>query len=117
MRFIIHLHPSKHTHILPLPSSKFSHIDVQHSSGRLDHGILILTLPLDLPAHLSFLHTVYGFPILNGVIMLQNVGRNIIGVVYHPVGVHAMEVVLEIRQKQSAHAHRVDEHSIEDVLR
>ena len=30
--------------------------------------------------------------------------------VYHPVGVHVVEVVLEIRQKQGAHAHRVDEH-------
>ena len=27
------------------------------------------------------------------VIMLQNIGRCIIGVVYHPVGVHAVEVV------------------------
>ena len=36
--------------------------------------------------------------------MLQNIGRCIIGVVYHPVGVHAVEVVLEIRQKQGAHA-------------
>ena len=42
--------------------------------------------------------------------MLQNIGRCIIGVVYHPVGVHAVEVVLEIRQKQGAHTHRVDEH-------
>ena len=30
--------------------------------------------------------------------------------VYHPVGVHAVEVVLEIGQEQGAHAHRVDEH-------
>lgn len=79
-------------------------------SGRLDQGIFILALPLDLPAHLAIRHAVYGFPILNGVIMLQNIGRCIIGVVYHPVGVHAVEVVLEIRQKQGAHAHRVDEH-------
>ena len=88
----------------------FPHVDVQHPSGRLDQGIFILALPLDLPAHLAIRHAVYGFPILNGVIMLQNIGRCIIGVVYHPVGVHAVEVVLEIRQKQGAHAHRVDEH-------
>ena len=30
--------------------------------------------------------------------------------VYHPVGVHAVEVVLEVGQEQGAHAHRVDEH-------
>ena len=30
--------------------------------------------------------------------------------VYYPVGVHAMEVVLEVGQKQGAHAHCVDEH-------
>lgn len=77
-----------------------SHVDVQHPSGRLDQGIFILALPLDLPAHLAIRHAVYGFPILNGVIMLQNIGRCIIGVVYHPVGVHAVEVVLEIRQNR-----------------
>ena len=42
--------------------------------------------------------------------MLQNIGRNIIGVVYHPVWVHVVEVVLEVGQKQGTHAHRVDEH-------
>ena len=42
--------------------------------------------------------------------MFQNVGRNIVGMVYHPIWVHVVEVVLEIRQKQVAHAHRVDEH-------
>ena len=52
----------------------------------------------------------YGFPILNGVVIGQNIGRHIVGVVYHPVGVHVVEVVLEIRQKQGAHAHRVNEH-------
>ena len=36
--------------------------------------------------------------------------RQIVGVIYHPVGVHVVEVVLEIRQKQGVHAHRVDEH-------
>lgn len=86
------------------------HVDVQHPSGRLDQGVLILALPLDLPAHLAIRHAVYGFPILNGVIMLQYVRCHIVGVVYHPVGVHAMKVVLEIRQKQGSHAHRVDEH-------
>ena len=30
--------------------------------------------------------------------------------VYHPVGVHVVEVVLEVGQEQGAHAHRVDEH-------
>ena len=44
-----------------------SHVDVQHPSGRLDQGIFILALPLDLPAHLAIRHAVYGFPILNGV--------------------------------------------------
>ena len=94
----------KHTHSLPLPSSKFSHMDVQHPSGWLDHGTLILALPLELPAHLSVLHTIYGFPILNGVVIGQNIGRHIVGVVYYPVGVHAMEVVLEVGQKQGAHS-------------
>ena len=42
--------------------------------------------------------------------MLQYVRCHIVGVVYHPVGVHAVEVVLEIGQEQGAHAHRVDEH-------
>ena len=97
-------------YILPLPSSKFSHMDVQHSSGWLDQGILILALPLDFPTHLAIRYAVYRFPILNRVVMLQNIGRRIIGVVHHPVGVHAMEMVLEIRQKQSAHAHCIDEH-------
>lgn len=76
----------------------------------LDQGVLILALPLNLPAHLAIRHAVYGFPILNGVIMLQYVRCHIIGVVYHPVWVHAMEVVLEVGQKQGAHAHRVHEH-------
>ena len=87
-----------------------SHVDVQHPSGRLDQGVLILALPLDLPAHLAIRHAVYGFPILNGVIMLQYVRCHIVGMFYHPVGVHVVEVVLEIRQKQGVHAHRVDEH-------
>lgn len=86
------------------------HVDVQHLSGRLDQGVLILALPLDLPAHLAIRHAVYGFPILNGVIMLQYVRCHIVGVVYHPVGVHAVEVVLEVGQEQGAHTHRVDEH-------
>ena len=30
--------------------------------------------------------------------------------VHHPVGVHVVEVVLEVWQGQGAHAHRVDEH-------
>ena len=47
------------------------HVDVQHPSGRLDQGILILALPLNLPAHLAVRHAIYGFPILNGVIMLN----------------------------------------------
>ena len=88
----------------------FPHVDVQHPSGRLDQGVLILTLPLNLSAHLAIRHAVYGFPILNGVIMLQYVRCHIVGVVYHPVGVHAVEVVLEVWQEQGAHAHRVDEH-------
>ena len=87
-----------------------SHVDVQHPSGRLDQGVLILALPLDLPAHLAIRHAVYGFPILNGVIMLQNIGRHIVGMVYHPIWVHVVEVVLEVGQEQGAHAHRVDEH-------
>ena len=85
-------------------------MDVQHLSGRLDQGVLILALPLNLPAHLAIRHAVYGFPILNGVIMLQYVRCHIVGVVYHPVGVHAVEVVLEVGQEQGAHTHRVDEH-------
>ena len=42
--------------------------------------------------------------------MLQNVGSRIVGMVHHPVGVHSVEVVLEVRQEQGAHAHCVDEH-------
>ena len=49
-------------------------MDIQHSSGWLDQGVLVLALPLDLPAHLSILHTIYGFPILNGVVIGQNIG-------------------------------------------
>ena len=82
------------------------HVDVQHPSGRLDQGVLILALPLDLPAHLAIRHAVYGFPILNGVIMLQNIGRHIVGMVYYPIWVHVVEVVLEVGQEQGAHAHR-----------
>ena len=100
----------KHTHSLPLPGSKLSHMDIQHPSGRLDQGILILALPLNFTAHLAICHAVYGLPILNGVVIGQNIGRHIVGVVYYPVGVHAMEVVLEVGQKQGAHAHCVDEH-------
>ena len=69
-----------------------------------------MALPLDLPAHLAIRHAVYGFPILNGVIMLQNIGRHIVGMVYHPIWVHVVEVVLEVRQKQCAHAHSVHNH-------
>lgn len=35
-----------------------SHVDVQHPSGRLDQGVLILALPLDLPAHLAIVVSV-----------------------------------------------------------
>ena len=55
---------------LPLSGSIATHMDVHYFSGRLDQGILILTLPLNLPAHLSILHTIYGFSILNGVCLL-----------------------------------------------
>ena len=65
----------------------FAHVDVQHPSGRLDQGVLILALPLDLPTHPAIRHAVYGFTILNGVIMFQYVRCHIVGVVYHPVGV------------------------------
>ena len=37
-----------------------------------------------------------GFPILNGVIMLQNIGRHLVGMVYHPIWVHVVEVVLAV---------------------
>ena len=84
----------------------FPHVDVQHPSGRLDQGVLILTLPLNLSAHLAIRHAVYGFTILNGVIMLQNIGRHIVGMVYYPIWVHVVEVVLEVGQEQGAHAHR-----------
>ena len=53
-----------------------------------DQGVLILALPLDLPEDLAIRHAVYGYPILNGVIMLQNIGRCIIGVVYHLSLIH-----------------------------
>ena len=33
----------------------FAHVDVQHPSGRLDQGVLILALPLDLPTHPAIL--------------------------------------------------------------
>lgn len=99
-----------HHFILTHSRRTLSHINVQHPSGRLDQGVLILALPLNLPAHLAIRHAVYGFPILNGVIMLQYVRCHIVGVVYHPVGVHVVEVVLEVGQEQGAHAHRVDEH-------
>ena len=85
-------------------------MDVHHSSGWLDQGILILALPLDFPTHLAIRYAVYRFPILNRVVMLQNIGRHIVGVVYHPVGVHIVEMVLEIRQEQSTHAHCINEH-------
>ena len=85
-------------------------MDVHHSPGRLDQGILVLALPLNLPAHPAILYAVNRFPIPNGVIMLQYVRRRIIGVVHYPVGIHAMEVVLEVRQEQGVHAHCVDEH-------
>ena len=99
-----------HHFILTHSRRTLSHINVQHPSGRLDQGVLILALPLNLPAHLAIRHAVYGFPILNGVVIRQNVGRRIVGVVYHPVGGHVVEVVLEVGQEQGAHAHRVDEH-------
>ena len=51
---------------------KLSHADIQHLPGRLDQGILVLALPLDLSTHLAIRHAIYGFSILNGVIMLQN---------------------------------------------
>ena len=95
---------------LPLPSSKFSHMDVQHFSGWLDQGILIPALPLDFPTHLAIRYAVYRFPILNGGIMLQYVRRRIIGMVHHPIRVHVVEVVLEIWQEQGTHAHCIDEH-------
>ena len=87
-------------------------MDVHHSPGRLDQGILVLALPLNLPAHPAILYAVNRFPIPNGVIMLQYVRRRIIGVVHYPVGIHAMEVVLEVRQEQGVHAHCVDEHML-----
>lgn len=99
-----------HHFILTHSRCTLSHINVQHPSERLDQSVLILALPLNLPAHLAIRHAVYGFPILNGVIMLQYVRCHIVGVVYHPVGVHVVEVVLEVGQEQGAHAHRVDEH-------
>ena len=82
------------------------HVDVQHPSGRLDQGVLILTLPLNLSAHLAIRHAVYVFTILNWIIMLQNIGRHIVGMVYYPIWVHVVEVVLEVGQEQGAHAHR-----------
>ena len=73
-------------------------------------GVLIPALPLDLTAQLAVFYTIYRLAVLNGIVIGQNVGRRIIGVVYHPVGVHAVKVVLEIRQEQGTHAHCVDEH-------
>lgn len=33
-----------------------------------------------------------------------------IGVVHHPVGIHSVEMVQQVRQEQRTHTHRVDEH-------
>ena len=90
--------------------SILAHVDVQHPSGRLDQGVLILALPLNFSAHLAIHYTVYRLPILNGVVVRQNIRSHIVGMVYHPVGVHVVEMVLEVRQKQSAHAHSVHNH-------
>ena len=37
--------------------------------------------------------------------MLQNIGRHIVGVVYHPVGGHVVEVVLEVGQEPVSYTH------------
>ena len=58
----------------------FPHVDVQHPSGRLDQGVLILALPLNLPAHLAIRHAVYGFPILNGVTLLCEAQHNSVAI-------------------------------------
>ena len=69
-------------------------MDVYHSPGRLDQSILISAFPLKLPAHLAVRYAIYRFPILDGVVIRQNIRRRILGVVYHPVGIHSVEMVL-----------------------
>ena len=43
---------------LSASGSVVSHVNVQHPSGWLDQGVLILALPLNLPAHLAIRHAV-----------------------------------------------------------
>ena len=85
-------------------------MDVQHLSGRLDQGPLIPTTPLQLRAHPTVPHAIHGLTVLDRVIVFQDIRCQIIGMAHDLVGIHVMEVILEVRQKESAHTHRIHQH-------
>ena len=47
-------------------------------------------------------HAVDGIPVLDGPVVGQDVGHHVVGVPHHPVGVHSMEMVLQIFDVQQA---------------
>ena len=60
-----------------------AHTDIQDCPRRLNQRILILTFPLDVLHDPSISNTIDGISVLHGVVIVQQIGCQIIGMVYH----------------------------------
>ena len=70
-----------------------SHTDIQDCPRRLNQRILILTFPLDVLHDPSISNTIDGISVLHGVVIVQQIGCQIIGMVYYQVGVDIMKMI------------------------
>lgn len=84
-----------------------SHTDIQDCPRRLNQRILILTFPLDVLHDPSISNTIDGISVLHGVVIVQQIGCQIIGMVYYQVGVDIMKMILQILYIQKAQTKRV----------
>lgn len=90
--------------LLSVAGRKFTHANVNDLSGRLDQGFLVMTVPLHALIELTIRHAVDMIPRLDGVVVVKEIRRDIIGVIHHAIRVHSIKMVLKIGQKQRAHA-------------
>ena len=49
-------------------------------------------------------------PGLNRIARSKNIGKNLISMGNNRIGIHTMKMILDIRQRQHAHSHRIHNH-------
>lgn len=87
-----------------------THIHIQQLSCRRKHRILILHSPLNRGIHMSTPESINRIPGLNRIARSKNIGKNLISMGNNRIGIHTMKMILDIRQRQHAHSHRIHNH-------